>query len=87
MYDIQLWFQLCKSSIGNAYGHSDKKWMMLISLWHISALKDHKFYFVNFQILCKTEDEEVLPAEVAVIEYSLEKGISKELHRFIEPGQ
>ncbi|XP_052778388.1 protein maelstrom homolog [Mya arenaria] len=50
-------------------------------------LKKLKFYFINFQILCKTEEGVVLPAEIAIIEFSLEKGITKELHRFIEPGQ
>lgn len=51
-------------------------------------LKKEKFYFINFQYLCKTEGEDYiyLPAEIAVIEYSIEKGITRNLHRFINPG-
>lgn len=46
-----------------------------------------KFYFINIQYLCKTEEDEYLPCEIAIIEYSIESGITKKLHRFIEPGR
>ncbi|KAL3863456.1 hypothetical protein ACJMK2_005210 [Sinanodonta woodiana] len=49
-------------------------------------LANETFYFINFQTLCETEEGEFLPAEIAVIEYSIKKGIIKHLHRFIEPG-
>lgn len=52
-----------------------------------SELMTVPFYFISFQTLCKTHDEEYLPAEIAIIEYSIEKGITKNLHRFIEPGR
>lgn len=52
----------------------------------IAALKRENFYFINFQYLCKTEEGDYLPVEIAVVEYSIEKGITKKLHRFIEPG-
>ncbi|KAK3611248.1 hypothetical protein CHS0354_003877 [Potamilus streckersoni] len=49
-------------------------------------LANETFYFINFQTLCETEEGEFLPAEIAVIEYSIKNGITKNLHRFIEPG-
>ena len=33
------------------------------------------------------QEEDYLPCEIVLIEYSIEKGISKKLHRFIEPGR
>ncbi|XP_056012960.1 protein maelstrom-like isoform X2 [Ostrea edulis] len=45
------------------------------------------FYLINFQTLCVTDDGHYLPAEIGVIEYSIRRGISKKLHRFIEPGR
>nr|XP_022328465.1 protein maelstrom homolog isoform X2 [Crassostrea virginica] len=45
------------------------------------------FYLINFQTLCVTDDGHYLPAEIAVIEYSVRRGVSKKLHRFIEPGR
>ncbi|XP_062608158.1 protein maelstrom homolog isoform X3 [Saccostrea cucullata] len=45
------------------------------------------FYLINFQTLCMTDDGHYLPAEIGVIEYSIKRGISKKLHRFIEPGR
>ncbi|KAL4226483.1 hypothetical protein ACF0H5_014466 [Mactra antiquata] len=50
-------------------------------------LKYETFYFINFQYICKTDDGEYLPAEIAALEYSIDKGITKQLHRFIEPGR
>lgn len=52
-------------------------------------LKKEKFYFIHFQYMCKTEEEDpiFLPAEIGVIEYSIEKGIMRHLHRFINPGK
>ena len=52
----------------------------------ITEAAQEKFYFINIQYLCKTEEEEYLPCEIALIEYSIGKGITKKLHRFIEPG-
>ncbi|OWF46797.1 protein maelstrom homolog [Mizuhopecten yessoensis] len=51
------------------------------------AVAEENFYFVNFQTLCKTVDGEYLPAEVAVIEYNIRKGIQRVFHKFIEPGR
>ncbi|XP_014671882.1 PREDICTED: protein maelstrom homolog isoform X3 [Priapulus caudatus] len=46
-----------------------------------------KFYLMNWQTLCKTEEGHYVPGEVACVEYSLEKGIMREFHRFIAPGE
>lgn len=60
----------------------------MIKNWPVGKeLKKEPFYFIHFQYLCKTEEGDYLPAEIAVIEYSIEKGITKTLHRFIEPGK
>jgi len=53
----------------------------------VSELVNEQFYFINFQTLCVTEDGDYLPAEIAVIEYTLAAGITKTLHRFIQPGK
>ncbi|XP_013395238.1 protein maelstrom homolog [Lingula anatina] len=45
-----------------------------------------KFYFISFQYLCETEEGYFIPVEVGLIEYSLNNGITKHLHRMIEPG-
>ena len=49
-------------------------------------IKDAKFYFISFEYLCETEEGEFLPCEVGLIEWSLNQGIIKTLHRFINPG-
>ncbi|XP_060079963.1 uncharacterized protein LOC132559373 [Ylistrum balloti] len=51
------------------------------------ALADENFYLINFQTLCKTGDGEYLPAEVALLEYSIRKGIKRVFQKFIEPGK
>ncbi|GAB1600194.1 protein maelstrom homolog [Argonauta hians] len=45
-----------------------------------------KFYLINFQLLCKTSDNEYLPVEVSVLEYNMKEGITKEMHEFINAG-
>lgn len=51
-----------------------------------SDIANEVFYLINFQTLCVTDEGHYLPAEIGVIEYSVKRGISKKLHRFIEPG-
>lgn len=51
------------------------------------AIANEVFYLINFQTLCVTDDGHYLPAEIGVIEYSVKRGISKKLHRFIEAGR
>ncbi|XP_045165078.2 protein maelstrom homolog [Mercenaria mercenaria] len=86
-------------NVGNVLAHRkdrytelDKRRMAekkdIVKNWPLGkALKSEVFYFINFQVLCKTEEGDYLPAEIAVIEYSIEKGIMRDLHRFIEPGK
>ncbi|XP_052060350.1 protein maelstrom homolog [Mytilus californianus] len=50
-------------------------------------LASEKFYLLNIQTLCKTDDGDYLPCEIGAIEYSIKSGITKTLHRFIEPGR
>ncbi|XP_071115806.1 protein maelstrom homolog isoform X2 [Haliotis cracherodii] len=59
----------------------------VVSSWKTKDVMEEMFYFINFQVLCRTEDGDYLPCEIAVIEYNLQKGITKKLHRFIEPGR
>ncbi|XP_033106202.1 protein maelstrom homolog [Anneissia japonica] len=45
------------------------------------------FYIVTFEVLCKLPEKKgYLPAEVAIVEYSLSAGIIRTFHRFIDPG-
>lgn len=52
-----------------------------------SELLNTKFCFINFQTMCKTLNDEYLPLEVAVIEYSMNDGITKEFQQFINAGE
>lgn len=53
----------------------------------LTVLANEKFYLLNIQTLCKTDDGDYLPCEIGAIEYSIKSGITKTLHRFIEPGK
>ncbi|XP_067677520.1 protein maelstrom homolog [Haliotis asinina] len=59
----------------------------VVASWKTKDVMEEQFYFINFQVLCRTEDGDYLPCEIAVVEYNLQKGITKKLHRFIEPGR
>ena len=59
---------------------------MVIDFFFFAEVANEVFYLINFQTLCVTDDGHYLPAEIAVIEYSVRRGVSKKLHRFIEPG-
>ena len=49
-----------------------------------------KFFLISFECLCELEDPEArgrhsyIPREVGMVEWSMEMGITKELHRFID---
>jgi len=51
-------------------------------------VKKLKFYFIKFLNFCKTDDLDPIyvPAEVGLVEYSLEEGITNTYHKFIKPG-
>lgn len=51
----------------------------------MEEISDMKFYLINFNIFCKTQEGEVIPAEIALVEYSIKEGIMKEYHEFIHP--
>lgn len=47
------------------------------------------FYFVDFQSLCEVPikgQTHYLPCEVALVEFSLLRGITRRFHKFIDPG-
>ena len=50
-------------------------------------LTEEKFYFIDVQSLCKTPDEQYLPVELAVVEFSLKDGMMNCYHQFLKPGQ
>lgn len=63
---------------------------------HLSSIKQHRWYFINFQTFCKSDsnsdsDYNYKPyyvlAEIGLIEYSLQDGIIDEYHAFIKPNQ
>lgn len=62
----------------------------------LEAIKKQHWYFINFQTFCKSDvnpdpnedyDPYFVLAEVALLEYSLEKGIVDEYHAFIKPNK
>ncbi|XP_041373037.1 protein maelstrom homolog [Gigantopelta aegis] len=58
----------------------------VVAPWVGKDIMDEVFYFINFQILCCTEDGHYLPCEMAILEYSLRKGIIRHYHKFVCPG-
>jgi len=48
-------------------------------------IREEKFYFMDVQSLCKTDDKQYLPVEIAVLEFTLQDGIRKLYHSFIKP--
>lgn len=53
----------------------------------IEDLKQHAFYLIHVNYFCKTDHDEYLPAEIAISEFSLLRGVHKFFHRFLSPGQ
>lgn len=52
----------------------------------ISALLDHKFYFIHIQYFCKSIKEDFyIPCEIGLVEFTLRKGITKTFHNYINP--
>ncbi|XP_064651283.1 protein maelstrom homolog [Lineus longissimus] len=47
---------------------------------------NEKFYFIDFQTLCKTEEGDYLPVEMGLVEFTMKDGIRKTYHTFIDPG-
>eukprot|EP00058_Branchiostoma_floridae_P011628 XP_002597116.1 hypothetical protein BRAFLDRAFT_121310 [Branchiostoma floridae] len=47
-----------------------------------------KFFLLSIQSLCELPDDMgYMPCEIGVVEYSLQEGITREFHRFIQPGK
>lgn len=51
-----------------------------------NALDKLEVYLISFNYFCKTSSEVFIPAELAIIRYSLEQGVIDKLHTFINPG-
>ena len=53
-----------------------------------AAICDVHFYLISFQSLFELPDEEgYQPCEVACIDYTLNRGIVRVYHQFIDPGK
>uniref|UniRef100_A0A182KB73 Maelstrom domain-containing protein n=1 Tax=Anopheles christyi TaxID=43041 RepID=A0A182KB73_9DIPT len=52
-----------------------------------NVLEKQEFYFISMAYFCRTIDGVYLPAELAVVRYSLEGGVKDRLHMFINPGR
>ena len=76
-----------KSILTKQIGNIIYLFSYLFIFYLIIDLADEKFYIINIQTLCKTDNGDRLPCEIGAIEYSLRGGITKTLHRFIEPGK
>lgn len=62
--------------------------------WHPGKEVIHeKFFFISFSVMLDLrhlseveEYEKVVPCEVSIVEYSIEQGLEREIHKFIKPG-
>ena len=57
-------------------------WKVTVVL--ISEILSYTFYIIDFQYLCRTEEGQYLPVEVALVEFSLKDGIKREMHKFVK---
>lgn len=63
--------------------HLSSRWQCM----KYEELLEDKFYIISFQSYFEFPDEEgYQPCELAVVEYSLKHGVSKEFHAMIDPG-
>ena len=46
-----------------------------------------RFYFIDFQYICHVEKGNYFPCEISAIEYSIECGIIRSWHKFVDPGK
>merc|ERR1712107_505207 len=46
-----------------------------------------RFFVAHFNYLCKTMQEDYPPCEAAIVEFSLEAGVTRTWHKFISPLQ
>ena len=53
--------------------------------WLFSEMKQMRFHFVAFEHMIELEGR-YIPLEVGLVEWCMERGITKELHAFIYPG-
>ena len=51
------------------------------------AMKTKKIYLVHFSTFLLTRDDKVVPAEGALLEFSVNSGITKCWHSYLEPGE
>ncbi len=49
--------------------------------------RTNTFHLIHANSLCKTSDGDVLPCEVAVVEFSVVDGVSRVFHAFVAPKQ
>lgn len=50
------------------------------------SLAKRKFILAHFSTHCRTPDDKVVPAEGALLEFSMQSGIERQKHFFIRPG-
>jgi len=52
-----------------------------------NALIHERFKVILFEYFVKTQEGEFFPCEVALVEFSMEKGVTTKYHSFIDPGE
>ncbi|XP_061519567.1 protein maelstrom homolog isoform X1 [Anopheles gambiae] len=67
--------------------HSADTHGRLLSAFLSAVLEKQEFYFISMAYFCRTNTGVHLPAELAVVRYSLEGGVKDKLHMFINPGR
>ncbi|XP_058450700.1 protein maelstrom homolog [Malaya genurostris] len=50
-----------------------------------NVLEKMKVYLISFNYFCKTSKQLYIPAEMAIISYSLERGVIDKFHQFVNP--
>ena len=52
----------------------------------VAEIVEMPFYLISFEYLCMTDEKNYLPREIGIVEWNMSQGITKVLHRFIDPG-
>lgn len=68
-----------------------RQWVRLSGVFLVCLIVEtilkEKFYFIDVQTLCKTDQGQYLPVEMAIAEFSLEDGLIRVYHEFLHPGE
>ncbi|XP_028405303.1 protein maelstrom homolog [Dendronephthya gigantea] len=58
----------------------------VVESWLGKDVSNERFLMISFMSLCDMPDDKYMPCEMAIAEYSLKSGITRTLHKYIDPG-